>query len=90
MEQSESPERTTVTTLDRVGLKRRCRIVGVRATGALRKRVLAMGLVPGAEVVVAEVAPFLGPLTIEVGSARHAIGRNLADLILVVTSPVEP
>ena len=56
----------------------------------LLRYLAGLGLVPGAEVVVAEVAPFLGPLTIEVGSARHAIGRNLADLILVVTSPVEP
>ncbi|HOI62224.1 MAG TPA: hypothetical protein PLI76_09070 [Methanoculleus sp.] len=46
MEQSESPECTAATTLDRVGLKRRCRIVGVRAAGAFRKRVLAMGMLP--------------------------------------------
>ena len=49
----------------------------------LLRYLAGLGLVPGAEVVVAEVAPFLGPLTVEVGGARHAIGRNLAELILV-------
>jgi DtxR family Mn-dependent transcriptional regulator len=42
-----------------------------------------LGLTPGAEVRVMAVAPFLGPLTIEVGGATQVIGRNLAELILV-------
>lgn len=49
----------------------------------LLRYLAGLGLVPGAEVSVSEIAPFLGPLTIQVGDARHAIGRNLADLILV-------
>jgi DtxR family Mn-dependent transcriptional regulator len=42
-----------------------------------------LGLTPGAEVRVAAVAPFLGPLTIEVGGQTQVIGRNLAELILM-------
>lgn len=41
-----------------------------------------LGLVPGAEVNMIAVAPFHGPLTIEIGQQRHAIGPNLARLIL--------
>jgi len=42
----------------------------------------SLGLVPGAEVSVITVAPFHGPLMIESGGERHAIGPNLARLIL--------
>jgi Fe2+ transport system protein FeoA len=34
-------------------------------------------------VRVTAVAPFLGPLTIEVGGGTQVIGRNLAEVILV-------
>ncbi len=49
----------------------------------LLRYLAGLGLVPGAEVSVAAVAPFLGPLTVEVGGVTQVIGRNLADLILV-------
>jgi DtxR family Mn-dependent transcriptional regulator len=49
----------------------------------LLRYLASLGLVPGAEVSVASVAPFLGPLTVAVAGQTHAIGRNLADLILV-------
>ncbi len=43
----------------------------------------ALGLVPGASVVVETMAPFLGPLLVVVGRARYAIGREIAALIRV-------
>jgi DtxR family Mn-dependent transcriptional regulator len=49
----------------------------------LLRYLAGLGLVPGAAVRVAAVAPFLGPLTIEVGGESRVIGRNLAELILV-------
>ena len=49
----------------------------------LLRYLAGLGLVPGAEVSVAAVAPFLGPLTVEVAGTTQVIGRNLADLILV-------
>ncbi len=49
----------------------------------LLRYLAGLGLVPGAVVSVVEVAPFLGPITIEMGDGRKVIGRNLADLILV-------
>ena len=38
-------------------------------------------LVPGRSVEVTESAPFDGPVTVAVGGARHAIGRDLAGRI---------
>ena len=49
----------------------------------LLRYLAGLGLVPGAIMRLVEVAPFLGPLTVEVGDGRAVIGRNLADLVLV-------
>lgn len=42
-----------------------------------------LGLRPGAEAKVVAVAPFQGPLTIEVGGTRTAIAREIARLVTV-------
>jgi DtxR family Mn-dependent transcriptional regulator len=55
----------------------------------LLRYLAGLGLVPGAAVRVTAVAPFLGPLTIEVGGEDKVIGRNLAELILVEKSTRE-
>lgn len=43
----------------------------------------SMGMFPGTEVRVCEVAPFNGPLMVQVGESTYAIGREVADRILV-------
>jgi DtxR family Mn-dependent transcriptional regulator len=52
----------------------------------LLRYLAGLGLVPGAEVRTISIAPFSGPLTIEVGGEDRVIGRNLAELILVEKS----
>ncbi|MGA9351236.1 MAG: metal-dependent transcriptional regulator [Anaerolineae bacterium] len=42
-----------------------------------------LGLEPQATVQVEAVAPFQGPLTVQVGEARHVLGRELASQIVV-------
>jgi len=42
-----------------------------------------LGLIPGAKVVVKDVAPFDGPLMIQIGSEVKAIARNIAASVLV-------
>ncbi len=84
MEPSDSADRTGVTTLDRIGLACRCRVAGVRASGALRKRVLAMGLVPGAEVEVLRAAPLGDPTEYLVKGYCLSLRRAEAKLIEVV------
>jgi len=42
-----------------------------------------LGLLPGARVTVCALAPFDGPLTVEVDGERHAISRPMADCLLV-------
>jgi DtxR family Mn-dependent transcriptional regulator len=55
----------------------------------LLRYLAGLGLVPGAEVRTISIAPFSGPLTIEVGGEDKVIGRNLAELILVEKSSRE-
>lgn len=46
----------------------------------------SLGLRPGTLVTVAEVAPFGGPLTLDVAGVRTAIARDIAQLVTVETA----
>jgi len=43
----------------------------------------SMGMFPGTHVKVCEVAPFKGPIIVEVDGSSYALGREVADKILV-------
>lgn len=43
----------------------------------------SLGLLPGARVNVSDVAPFEGPLLLDVGGSQYALGRDVARHILV-------
>ena len=45
-----------------------------------------LGLLPKACIQVEERAPFNGPLLVRVGGARYALGRDVADGIIVTPS----
>ncbi|MEM2972407.1 MAG: FeoA family protein [Candidatus Bathyarchaeia archaeon] len=49
------------------------------------KRLMDMGLTPGTKVTVVKSAPFNGPLEILVRGSRLALGRGMAERILVET-----
>lgn len=46
----------------------------------------SLGLFPGTRVRVCEVAPFNGPLMVDVDGSTYALGREVADRILVTAS----
>ena len=50
---------------------------------ALLHYLATLGLKPQATVQVEAVAPFQGPLTVQVGEAQHVLGRELASWIVV-------
>ncbi|RJS76954.1 ferrous iron transport protein A [Candidatus Bathyarchaeota archaeon] len=47
------------------------------------KRLMDMGLTPGTQVKVVKTAPFRGPVEILVRGSRLALGRGMAERILV-------
>ncbi len=51
--------------------------------GSLLAYLGSLGLYPGTHVRLLEVAPFRGPVMVEVGTARYAIGRDVAAAIIV-------
>lgn len=56
--------------------------VSDRDTEKLRYLV-SLGIVPGARITVVERAPFGGPITVRVGTRRHAIDPELAQNVVV-------
>lgn len=48
-----------------------------------RKRLEDMGLTPGTRVTVVKTAPFHGPVELYVRNSRLAIGKGMAERILV-------
>ena len=84
MHSSDPTGTKAVTTLDRLEPGCRCHVVGVRASGSLRKRVLAMGMVPGAEVEVLQAAPLGDPTEYRVKGYCLSFRRAEASLIEVV------
>jgi Fe2+ transport system protein FeoA len=51
--------------------------------GGFEKRLMELGLTPGTRVTVVKSAPFHGPLEILVRGSRLALGRGMAERILV-------
>jgi DtxR family Mn-dependent transcriptional regulator len=47
----------------------------------------SLGMYPGTRVKVCDVAPFQGPLMVEVGGSRYALGRDVAGKIVVGALP---
>jgi Fe2+ transport system protein FeoA len=74
------------TTLERLPLNSRARVVAVNGSGAVARRLMEMGVVPGAAVRVVRAAPLGDPLEICVRSYRLALRRSEAQTIEVVMS----
>jgi ferrous iron transport protein A len=60
------------------------RVIGVRGAGAVSRRLMEMGIVPGAHVRVIKAAPLGDPLEVRVRSYHLALRRTEAEAITVV------
>jgi len=54
-----------------------------RRSWGFQRRLEDMGLTPGTKIMVVKSAPFHGPIEIHVRGSRLAIGRGMAERILV-------
>ena len=73
-------------TLDSMPLSARARVVAVRGTGAVARRLMEMGVVPGAPVSVIRSAPLGDPLEVRIRNYHLALRRSEAQTIDVVLS----
>jgi DtxR family Mn-dependent transcriptional regulator len=72
------------TPLTRVAAGGRATVLRVeREEPDVLRHLAALGILPGTEVAVEEVAPLGGPLLVRVGGARYALGRKVAGRIVV-------
>lgn len=76
----------TVTPLDLFPFGEPARVIAVSGTGAVARRLMEMGVVPGARVQVIKAAPLGDPLEVRVRGYHLALRRAEAHTIKVVTS----
>ena len=69
--------------LCQLGLGRKARIVSIRASGELGRRIRDMGLVPGEEVLMTGRAPLKDPVSLRLCGFTLSLRNSEADLITV-------
>ena len=72
--------------LDSLRAVANARVLAVKGTGAVARRLMEMGVVPGAPVRVVKAAPLGDPLEVRVRNYHLALRRSEAQTISVVTS----
>ena len=82
---AEGADRAAVS-LDRLRMGAHARVLAVGGEGALARRLMEMGVVPGAPVRVVKAAPLGDPLEVRVRNYHLALRRSEAQTISVVLS----
>ena len=72
--------------LDALEAGTHARVTAVRGSGAVARRLMEMGVVPGAPVRVIKAAPLGDPLEVRVRNYHLALRRNEAQTVSVVMS----
>lgn len=70
--------------LDTLPIGARCRVVAMDDTSDNLLRLMEMGLIPGAAVVIERTAPFRSPYSLRLAGCTLAIRRDDAHRVLVV------
>jgi Fe2+ transport system protein FeoA len=77
---------TTEQSLAELPIGARARVIAVTGSGAIARRLLEMGVVPGAPVRVIKTAPLGDPLEVRIRGYHLALRRTEAQTITVVMS----
>lgn len=80
---SQSKETASARTLDQLPFGVEARVVAVRGDNAVARRLMEMGVVPGAPVRVIKYAPLGDPIEIRVRGYNLALRRNEAQTIAI-------
>ena len=72
--------------LDKLPFGVRARVVAVRGSGAIARRLMEMGIVPGAPVRVIKAAPLGDPIEVRVRGYHLALRRTEARTIAVTVN----
>ena len=79
-------------TVNDMKIGERAVVTGLGCTGALRRRIIDMGITPGATVIMRKAAPMGDPLEINVRGYELSIRRSEAKEIAIISEgvPSEP
>lgn len=77
-------ERVEAVPLDSLPIGSRCRVVAMDETSDSLLRLMEMGLIPGATVVIERTAPFRSPYSLRLTGCTLALRRDDAHRVLVV------
>lgn len=80
-EKEESQE--TWLSMDQLTVGEKATVVGIHGQGAVKRRLMDMGLTRGVAVMIRKVAPFADPIEINVRGYELTLRKNEAELILV-------
>ena len=72
-----------ITTLDQVLPPETCRVVSVTATGSFRRRLLALGFIPGTPIESVRVAPLGDPVEYKIKGYYISLRKEDARFITV-------
>lgn len=76
----------TVSSLANLPIGAHARVLAVNGTGAIARRLMEMGVVPGAQVRVIKAAPLGDPIEIRVRGYHLALRRTEAQTITVAAT----
>src|SRR5215211_9250167 len=82
--QRAEPHGPAAVSLDALEAGRHARVTAVSGSGALARRLMEMGVVPGAPVRVIKAAPLGDPLEVRVRDYHLALRRSEAQTVSVV------
>lgn len=72
-------------TVDELKVSEAGKVVRIGSSGALRRRIIDMGITPGAIIIMRKVAPFGDPIEINVRGYELSIRKSEAKQIMVDT-----
>jgi ferrous iron transport protein A len=78
--------RAATLSLDELPIGAQARVLAVNGSGPVARRLMEMGVVPGAPVRVIKAAPLGDPLEVRVRNYHLALRRNEAQTITVMLS----
>ena len=80
-------ERTTKeenwVSLDQLSIGEKAKVVGIHGKGAIKRRLMDMGLTKGVEILVRKMAPLGDPIEINLRGYELTLRKNEAELVLV-------
>lgn len=74
-----------IKTVDKLRVNEMGKVIRIGSSGALRRRIIDMGITPGAVIIMKKLAPFGDPIEINVRGYELSIRKSEAAQILVET-----